>query len=70
MRDVWRKRIKFDLLVQRADKMADDEARQKISRRYHTAARRLGVTRLPQRCIRVSYKPWAESTVHGFFLVS
>lgn len=36
----WRKLIKYNLLTLRADKVADQEARDKISRRYHSAAKR------------------------------
>ncbi len=40
VKDKWRKRIKYDLLVKKADKIDDQKAREKISRRYHSFAKR------------------------------
>jgi carboxyl-terminal processing protease len=40
-RDLWRRRIKYDLLDQKADGVSADEARQKLTRRYHAFARRM-----------------------------
>lgn len=42
-RDLWRKRIKLDLLVLKAGKepIVGDAAREKLTRRYHSAAKRL-----------------------------
>ncbi len=39
-RERWRKLVKYNLLTLKADKVADSEARDKISRRYHSAAKR------------------------------
>ena len=39
-RDRWRKLVKYNLLTLKADKMADKEARDKVGRRYHAAAKR------------------------------
>jgi len=39
--DLWRKRIKYDLLVQKMEKVADAEARDKLRRRYRAIARRV-----------------------------
>ncbi len=38
-REKWRKRIKLDLLVQKGDKIEDKEAREKLTRRYHSRAK-------------------------------
>lgn len=38
-RDKWRKRIKFDLLMQKEDKVEGQEAREKLTRRYHSRAK-------------------------------
>jgi carboxyl-terminal processing protease len=38
-RDKWRKRIKFDLLMQKEDKVEDKEARDKLTRRYRSRAK-------------------------------
>jgi len=35
----WRKRIKLDLLIQKGDKIEEQEARQKLTRRYHSRAK-------------------------------
>jgi carboxyl-terminal processing protease len=40
VRDMWRKRVKYDLLVMKSDKIEEAEARQKLSRRHHGIARR------------------------------
>jgi carboxyl-terminal processing protease len=40
-RDLWRRRIKYDLLVQKADKKTDKEAHDKITRRYHGFEKRM-----------------------------
>jgi carboxyl-terminal processing protease len=40
-REMWRKRIKYDLLVQKTDKIEGQEARDKLHRRYHSFARRM-----------------------------
>lgn len=37
----WRKRIKYDLLVLKADKVDGDEAREKLRRRYQNFAKRM-----------------------------
>ncbi|MGE0757780.1 MAG: carboxy terminal-processing peptidase [Pirellulaceae bacterium] len=39
-RERWRKLIKYNLLTMKVDKVEDQEARAKIGRRYHSAARR------------------------------
>jgi carboxyl-terminal processing protease len=39
--DRWRKRIKYDLLVLRADKVDGEKARERLLRRYHNFARRM-----------------------------
>lgn len=39
--DLWRRRIKYDLLVQKADKKSDQEALEKIKRRYHGFQKRM-----------------------------
>jgi carboxyl-terminal processing protease len=39
-RERWRKLVKYNLLTLKVDKTPEDEARSKISRRYHSAARR------------------------------
>jgi carboxyl-terminal processing protease len=41
MRDKWRKRVKFDLLVQKADKTEHDEAVAKLHKRYHSISKRM-----------------------------
>jgi carboxyl-terminal processing protease len=41
VRDKWRKRIKYDLLVQKAEKVEGDEAREKLTRRYHGLSKRM-----------------------------
>ncbi len=41
MRDRWRKRLKYDLLAKKADKVADKEANDKIERRYHSLDKRM-----------------------------
>ncbi len=38
-KEKWRKRIKLDLLVQQGDKVEDKEAREKLTRRYHSRAK-------------------------------
>ncbi len=43
-REKWRKRIKYDLLVLKADKMEGQEALDKLSRRYHSFAKRMHQT--------------------------
>ncbi|MFT5527026.1 MAG: carboxyl-terminal processing protease, partial [Pirellulaceae bacterium] len=40
----WRKRIKYDLLVLKSDKTEGQEARDKLSRRYHSFAKRMNQT--------------------------
>jgi carboxyl-terminal processing protease len=37
----WRKRIKYDLLVLKADKVEEDKARERLRNRYHNFARRM-----------------------------
>ena len=39
--DLWRKRIKYDLLVQKMEKTPPDEAREKLLRRYRSFAKRM-----------------------------
>ena len=39
--DVWRRRIKYDLLVQRMEKTPPDEAKDKLQRRYRSFAKRM-----------------------------
>jgi carboxyl-terminal processing protease len=41
MRDKWRKQIKFELLVQKAEKTEGDEAIAKLRRRYSSLAKRM-----------------------------
>jgi carboxyl-terminal processing protease len=41
VRDAWRKRIKYDLLVLKSDKEEGKEARDKLDRRYHSFAKRM-----------------------------
>jgi len=41
IRDKWRKRIKFDLLVKKSEKVEGDEAREKLRRRYHGISKRM-----------------------------
>ncbi len=43
-REKWRKRIKYDLLMQKAEKRSAAEARDRLSRRYHSFARRMHQT--------------------------
>jgi carboxyl-terminal processing protease len=43
-REKWRKRIKYDLLVLKADKTVGQEARDKLARRYHSFAKRMHQT--------------------------
>ena len=43
-RQRWRKRIKYDLLVLEADKKEGQEARDKLTRRYHSFAKRMHQT--------------------------
>ncbi len=40
----WRKRIKYDLLVLKADEVEDEKAREKLERRYHSFAKRMHQT--------------------------
>ena len=40
-REKWRKRIKYDLLVQKSEKIEGQEAREKLTRRYHSFAKRM-----------------------------
>lgn len=42
--DLWRKRIKFDILVQKADGKTLEEARDKLRRRYQSFAKRMKQT--------------------------
>lgn len=42
--DMWRKRIKFDILVQKADGKTLEEAREKLTRRYQSFAKRMKQT--------------------------
>jgi len=44
LRDAWRKRIKYDLLVLKADKVEGKEASEKLTRRYHSFAKRMHQT--------------------------
>jgi len=39
--DVWRKRIKYDLLVQKMEETPEDEAKDKLHRRYRSFAKRM-----------------------------
>ena len=39
--DLWRKRIKYDLLVQKMEKTPPDEAKEKLLRRYRSFAKRM-----------------------------
>jgi carboxyl-terminal processing protease len=39
--DTWRRRIKYDLLVQKMEKTPDDEAKDKLLRRYRSFAKRM-----------------------------
>ncbi len=41
VRDAWRKRIKYDLLVLKAEKIEGQEAREKLARRYHSFDKRM-----------------------------
>jgi carboxyl-terminal processing protease len=41
IRDKWRKRIKYDLLVQKLEKTEPQEAKDKLKRRYHSFAKRM-----------------------------
>jgi carboxyl-terminal processing protease len=43
-REIWRKRIKYDLLLQKADKKSDAEAREILRKRYHSFAKRMHQT--------------------------
>jgi carboxyl-terminal processing protease len=43
-REKWRKRIKYDLLVLKADDIEGEEATEKLSRRYHSFAKRMHQT--------------------------
>ncbi len=43
-RDLWRKRIKYDLLVLKADDMEGEKAKEKLTRRYHFFAKRMHQT--------------------------
>jgi carboxyl-terminal processing protease len=40
-KEIWRKRIKYDLLVQKLDNKTGQEAIDKLTRRYHSFARRM-----------------------------
>ncbi|QDU74116.1 Tail-specific protease precursor [Bremerella volcania] len=42
--DRWRKRLKYDLLTQLADGKTLEEAKERIGKRYHSYARRIGQT--------------------------
>jgi carboxyl-terminal processing protease len=44
LRERWRKRIKYDLLVQKADDIDLAEAKEKLKRRYHSYAKRMSQT--------------------------
>jgi len=39
--DRWRKRIKYDLLLQKSDKVAETEAKEKLKRRYSSFGKRM-----------------------------
>jgi len=41
MRDRWQKRLKYDMLSKKADKVADKEAHDKVERRYHSLDKRM-----------------------------
>jgi carboxyl-terminal processing protease len=43
-RERWRKRVKYDLLLQKADEVAEKEAKEKLHRRYHSYANRMHQT--------------------------
>ncbi|MEX1042265.1 MAG: carboxy terminal-processing peptidase [Pirellulaceae bacterium] len=42
--DRWRKRLKYDLLTQKADDKTEEEARERINKRYRSFAKRMGQT--------------------------
>lgn len=42
--ELWRKRVKYDMLNLRADGMADDKVREKLGRRYRSIAKRMEQT--------------------------
>jgi carboxyl-terminal processing protease len=44
LRDRWRKRVKYDLLVKKSEEVAPEEARQQLRKRYHASAHRLRMT--------------------------
>ncbi len=43
-REIWRKRIKYDLLQLKADRKTDAEAREALKKRYHGFAKRMHLT--------------------------
>lgn len=43
-KDLWRKRIKYDLLTLKMDKIEGQQAREKLARRYHSFAKRMHQT--------------------------
>lgn len=43
-RDLWRKRLKYELLVRKADGKTGPEVREKLSRRYHSFAKQMHQT--------------------------
>ena len=43
-RERWRKRVKYDLLLQKADEVAVEEAKEKLHRRYNSYAKRMHQT--------------------------
>ncbi|MCS7304442.1 MAG: carboxy terminal-processing peptidase [Thermoguttaceae bacterium] len=43
-RELWRKRIKYDLLTLKVDKIEGQQAREKLARRYHSFAKRMHQT--------------------------
>ena len=44
LKDKWRKRIKYDILAQEADKKTLEEAKEKLGRRYHSFVKRMKQT--------------------------
>ena len=39
--DLWRRRVKYDLLIQKMEKMSPEEAKEKLTRRYSSFAKRM-----------------------------
>ncbi|MCA9099981.1 MAG: carboxy terminal-processing peptidase [Pirellulales bacterium] len=76
LRDRWRKRVKYDLLVKKSEDVSPEEAREQLRKRYHASARRLRTTKpdeLLERyltALTTSYDPhttyMAPSTLENF----